>query len=287
LQALLRAAPAVNDEVIADLEARTGLDVQCEAVGRLVSGGDLERLAAWLGDDVAHRRVTAAAEEPAVREDGPALFLPGARRVRSHLLARAFLAGARARGAELHEHRRVLALRPGGVETETGPVDADRTLVCAGAWASGHVPGAGVEPVRGQILLYRTAPARIRRMVVFATGEYVVPRRDGVALFGSTLERAGFDARPTEDAVTRLAGRAMALLGLAPGDRLAAWAGLRPATASLLPPIGRHPSRDDLFLACGHYRNGILLAGLTARMISDLLAGRPSAFETGPFSPPR
>jgi glycine oxidase len=137
--------------------------------------------------------------------------------------------------------------------------------------------------VRGQILLYRGS---LRRMTVFPDGEYVVPRRGGRLLFGSTLEHAGFDPRPTREACAHLAERARELLGLDPGDQLAAWAGLRPGTQELLPYIGRDPRRPDLLHASGHYRNGILLAPLTARIVADLACGRDPGHDLGPFAPP-
>ena len=92
--------------------------------------------------------------------------------------------------------------------------------------------------------------------------------------------------RPTEDACGRLAAQADELLGLAPGDQLAAWAGLRPGTRSSLPYMGPDPERPDLIYACGHYRTGILLAPLTARLVTDLVTGREPAFDLAAFLPP-
>ena len=123
----------------------------------------------------------------------------------------------------------------------------------------------------------------MKRMAIFQGGEYAVPRRDGLILFGSTLEKAGYDARPTEEAYTRLAARAEELLGLSRASLLAAWAGLRPGTAHLLPYLGPDSRRSDLVHASGHYRNGILLAPLTAGIVADLVSGRPAAYELSSF----
>jgi glycine oxidase len=120
-------------------------------------------------------------------------------------------------------------------------------------------------------------------MVVFPGGEYAVPRRGGVLLFGSTLERAGFDSRPTREACEALALRAGEVLGLRPGDLLAMWAGLRPGTASGLPFLGPDPDQERLIHASGHYRNGILLAPLTARTVVSLVLGRPPGLDLDPF----
>jgi glycine oxidase len=203
--------------------------------------------------------------------------------VTSHRLALAFLEGARRRGAVIRAWTRVTAVRPGAVETDTGRIAAGTVVLCAGAW-SGHLRGGlGLEPVRGQILLYR---GELGRMVVFPGGEYAVPRRGGLLLFGSTLEHAGFDARPTREAGEALAGRAADLLGLRDGDLLAHWAGLRPGTRSLLPCLGPDPGQPGLVHASGHYRNGILLAPLTARIVAELVLGRPTGHDLKPFLPP-
>ena len=273
LHPLLRAAPALHPPCALDLLERTGIDVECERSGLLVMDDHLDSLADWCGPDLPCERVSAVEDEPAILEGGEALLLPNACHVRNHRLARAFLEGARRRGAVLLPFSPVQALRPGAVETPTGTIEAGLTVLCTGAWAPQLRPGLDIEPVRGQILLYGPeSGVRLRRMVVFPDGEYAVPRRDGRILFGSTLERVGFDALPTKTACERLSQRAAALLGLSQRHFRAIWAGLRPATGRTLPFIGKDPKRSDLILACGHYRNGILLAPLTARLVVDLAA---------------
>ncbi len=281
LHLLLRAALAEHERCAADLLDRTGIDVELERSGLVVMDPELDRLEAWCGPEAA-RHVDAAAEEPRIRHSGPALLVPGAYHVRNHRLNRAFLEGARRRGATVLERTPVTGLVPGAVQTEKGRIEASWTVLAAGAWASRLMPGLLVEPIRGQILLYEGS---MRRVVVFPKGEYAVPRRNGLILFGSTLEKAGFAPLPTDAGVLGLQERARELLGLDPDDLRAAWAGLRPGTSHLLPYMGTHPERSDLILACGHYRNGILLAPLTAGIVADIVAGRPPAFDLAPFRP--
>jgi len=285
LHPLLRMAPALHQECARDLLDRTGIDVELERSGILVMGGELDRLAEWCGDSIPHERVDAARDEPAIRISGDALLIPEACHVRNQRLNRAFLEGARRRGATLLERTPVTSLEERGVRTAEGMVRADLTVLAAGAWAARLLPELSVEPVRGQILLYRAEPGHPRRVLIFPEGEYAVPRRDGLVLFGSTLEKAGFDARPRPSAVERLQEGALALLGLGPERLVAAWAGLRPGTASGLPYLGWHPRRPGLMLACGHYRNGILLAPLTGRIVADLASGRESGVDLAPFRP--
>ena len=286
LHPLLRAAPALHGPCAADLFERTGIDVEHERSGLVVIDEHLERLAEWCGPQVPWERVEAVDDEPAVRKGGDALLLPAACHVRNHRLARAFLEGARRRGAELLPFSEARALRRGAIETSERTIEAGLTVLCAGAWAPRLRAGLAVEPVRGQILLYApSSGVRLRRMVVFPQGEYAVPRRDGRILFGSTLERVGFDPRPTKSACLSLSTRAEELLGLSPGHLEAVWAGLRPATSAKVPYIGRDPERDDLILACGHYRNGILLAPVTAQIVADLATDRKPDFDLAAFAP--
>jgi glycine oxidase len=116
---------------------------------------------------------------------------------------------------------------------------------------------------------------------------YLVPRRDGRILVGSTMERAGFDRRVTAGAVARLAAAAIDLVPVLEDATVdSAWAGLRPSTADGLPAIGPGP-RPGLYYACGHLRSGILLAPITARVIVRLLRGEAPGIDLTPFDPRR
>lgn len=282
LHPLLREGIPAHERLAAELKTRFDLEYGLWRSGMLVMGDQARALADWYGPG-RFRRVDARAEEPLVRVAGEATLFEDVLQIRNDLFGRALLEAAAALGAELHEHARVEELPPGGVRVGGRRVEARATIVCAGAWVTDLVPSLRVEPVRGQILLYRGLG---RRIVVFEGGEYAVPRRKGVILFGSTLERVGHDCRPTEPACAGLARRAEELLGLPPAELLAVWAGLRPATESLLPAIGQVPGREELIMAAGHYRNGILLAPLTAELVADLVAGRTPAFDLAAFRPP-
>jgi len=286
LHPLLEAAPAEHERCARDLLARTGIDVELEQTGLAVvpaDSGEGERWVAWSGEKKSRIFVDLQEVEPRARRPARCLFFPEARHVRSHLLTRALLKGAEDRGAEIHGFRRVTRIGAGRLETTRGPVEAERVLLCAGAWSRQLAPALDVEPVRGQILLYER---KIDRMVVFADGTYAVPRRDGRTLFGSTLERAGFDSRPTEEACRELGKRAADLLGFREADLRAAWAGLRPATEPRIPWLGPLPGRPDVLVATGHYRNGILLGPLTGRIFADLLGNKDHGFNLCPFRPP-
>jgi glycine oxidase len=180
------------------------------------------------------------------------------------------------------DERRVLGLR-----TELGFVTAGAIVNACGAWASqlkGVPPSCvpPVEPIKGEMLAL-AAPVDFVRHPTWVPGAYLVPRDDGRLLVGATVEPAGFDERVTAQGIHELLHAA---LSAAPSLRSFAvtesWAGLRPGTPDGLPFLGRTPIAG-LFLACGHYRNGILLAPATARLIADAIETKTDA-ELRPFS---
>jgi glycine oxidase len=178
-----------------------------------------------------------------------------------------------------------------GVDTQTGPIEAEATVDAAGAWAAfeGRLPlPLPVEPVRGQIVEL-SLPAQPLETLVASDDVYLVPRPDGTILLGSTAERVGFHKAVTAEAVGRLIAAATRLVpALGSARFVRAWSGLRPGTPDGLPVLGSSPVRG-LFFAAGHFRNGILLAPATARILADLLTGGPfrdlSAFSIERFAP--
>ena len=211
--------------------------------------------------------------------------------VDNRLLGRALVAACQARGVRVAQtsqlrvecdQRRVL-----GVHTNLGFVAAGAIVNACGAWASqlkGVPPSCvpPVEPIKGQMLAL-AAPAGLVRHATWIPGAYLVPRDDGRLLVGATVEPVGFEERVTAQGMHELL---QATLSAAPTLGSFAvtesWAGLRPGTPDGLPFLGPTPI-DGLFLACGHYRNGILLAPVTARTIADAIEGKPAP-ELLPFS---
>jgi glycine oxidase len=133
-----------------------------------------------------------------------------------------------------------------------------------------------VKPVRGQMLCFRQprGPEPFARHVVYSVRGYIVPRRDGRLLAGSTTEHAGFDATVTEVGVRTIKRNACEI---APDVATLAledsWAGLRPRASDGLPLIGESAAVKNLFYATGYYRNGILLAPASGRAVAELVSG--------------
>ena len=154
---------------------------------------------------------------------------------------------------------------------------AEHVVLAAGAW-SGRIANLprplSVEPIRGQMLAFPMPKGDL--ITVFGRGAYLLPR-GGEAAAGSTMEHAGFDATVTEEGVASIRERIGQLVpSLQSVPVLRAWAGLRPGTPDGRPYLGPDPAIHGLWYATGHGRNGVLLAGITARILTDLMAGRPT-----------
>ncbi len=226
----------------------------------------------WLGADEVHERWPGAAPDCQ-----GALFAPEDGALDPQALTRACLADARRLGATLYaDPVTALALAEGrvaGVETAAGTTPVAHAVVAAGVWSPqlrGLPRALPVEPLRGQMAA--TAwPAGCPPAILYHDHGYVLAR-GGDALLGSTMERAGYDARVTNEGLAQIFRGAVRLLpALLTSAVERMWAGLRPATPDGRPILGRDPDVEHLWYATGHGRSGILLAALTGEIIADLV----------------
>jgi glycine oxidase len=224
-----------------------------------------------------------------------ALHMPGVANVRNPRLVRALRAALEQMpNVTVHEQCAVSGfIREGervcGVQTSMGEMRADRVIVAAGAWSGELLRSLGivlpVEPVKGQMILYKCAEDFLTS-IVLANGRYAIPRRDGHILVGSTLEHVGFDKTPTEEALVSLKASAVGLLpALAAAEVVGHWAGLRPGSPHGIPFIGPVPGCEGLWLNCGHFRNGLVLAPASCQLLADLLLGRDPIVDPAPYAP--
>ena len=174
------------------------------------------------------------------------------------------------------------------VRTESGATRSARYVVlAAGAWI-GRISGArfgnAVTPARGQLVSYSSAPLG---HVAYGPRGYVVPRGDST-IGGSTMENVGFDAGTTSEGVEKVRSAAEEICpALSRSSATRSWAGLRPVTPDMLPIIGPDPEHPSLIYACGHSRNGVLMAPLTGDLIADLVTATPLSFDLAQFRPDR
>lgn len=223
-----------------------------------------------------------------------ALLVPGEGQIDNRRLVRALLEACARRGVRVESGVRDLRIecdtrRALGVRTGRGFTAAEAVVNAAGAW-SAQVEGIDeryavpVRPVKGQMLAIEV-PRGFMRRATWVPGAYLVPRSDGRLLVGATVEEAGYDTRTTASGMQQLLAAALhAAPALSNFSVSETWAGLRPATPSGRPVIGA-TALDGYYVATGHYRNGILLAPVTAGLLADAIEGKAGALEA--FAPPR
>jgi glycine oxidase len=280
-------------DLVRDLMAVSGVDPQLRRTGlvipvfRAAEWADLAPALPWSTRFGWRAERLSAAEtmavEPCLSERvAGAVYWPNVAQVRNPRLARAAEVAARAAGVTFRTGEDVTGFTREGdrvvaVHIGAGRLAAGRFLLAAGSWSGELGAQAGLDlpvaPVKGQILLLRDAPGRLKRIIKHDRA-YLVPRADGRVLVGATMEMAGFDRRTTLEALHFLSG---ALLDLAPplagAEVERHWMGFRPGTPDGLPYIGRAPGVDNLYVATGHYRNGVILAPATAEAVGCLIAG--------------
>jgi len=188
--------------------------------------------------------------------------------------------------------------RVNGLQTTRGFLSCATVVVAAGCWTSFIGVSKGeteqklksiprIEPVRGQMLCFDSRP-QLTRHVIYSPRGYLVPRRDGRLLTGSTSERAGFSKQVTASGVGSILGHALEIApAIARLPMLDSWAGLRPRAADGLPVLGPCGEIEGLFYATGHYRNGILLAPITGELIARAVIDKVVSPLLAPFSPNR
>ena len=290
---------------VTHLEQRSGLSVGYHVDGILylaMTGREekaIERRARWqrkLGLRVDRwSRKDVQRHEPSV--DGKVkrgFHFPTEAQVDNVVLMQALASACRIAGVELRERTTVRRMimhsqTVQGIETEQGAVHAPVVVNCLGSWGAlgGQFPiPVPVEPARGQMLAF-DGPHRLFRHVVMGERAYVVQRRDGRLLVGSTIEHAGFEKALTLEGMHNiLCGMRHMSSAINRCTFREAWSGLRPYTQDTLPIIGS-TQVEGLYVATGHFRHGILLAPITAKVVAELILNSRPAFNLNPFSPNR
>ncbi len=281
------------------LTAATGIDSEWARTGILIAdnprSGDAENWCAAhsiefkpvLGEDIQKfgSGLRVSTENP--------IYLPGMAQIRNPRFLKALRMNLEHVGVELLEGRQVLDFvvekqHVRHLTTAHGKVFGDHFVLAAGAWTRGICEGLladlRVEPVKGQMILFKTVPGFLSTIVV-DHGHYFVPRKDGRILVGSTLEKSGFDCGTTDAGRNELETFAYSRMpGLKKFPLEKHWAGLRPGTSSGIPYIHKHPRIDNLSVNCGHFRNGFAMGPASARLLLDLVLERDPIVSPEPYS---
>jgi glycine oxidase len=160
-------------------------------------------------------------------------------------------------------------------------------VVATGAWSGLGLDALAampqIRPIRGQMLLFKLEPGDLGT-ILYRNGLYLIPRRDGHVLVGSTLEDVGFDKSTDAATRQRLHSDAAELLpALKDAQPVQHWAGLRPGSPANIPIIDRHPDFRNVFVNTGHYRYGVTMAPASAELLVDLMEGNTPALDPAPY----
>ena len=294
------ASCGLYEEFAAELFDETGVDIELDREGTLYlafddkASSEIDRRFAWQSEAGTGVERISAAEilelepliSPSVREG---LFFPGDWQVENRKLLNALRRYADLNGIELLENCEIETVtfesgRASGAAGSRVKLLADNIVLATGAWSSLINIGSNrlpvdVRPIKGQIICFRTG-TRLLRRIIFGPNGYLVPRSNGRVLAGATVEDAGFAKNLTVDAVESLRNAAREMAPAFGSMQIAeSWAGLRPAAADGLPVLGGIEGVLGVHVATAHFRNGILLAPITAEIIADsICSGEVSGY---------
>ncbi len=300
------ASHALYPEFVAGLEDMSGIRIGYQTTGSIYVAADFKEAQVLAGLLERQLKAGKPAEEispqhlqemePAVTQHiEAAIYLPNDRHVDNRHLMMALVAAASQCGVEFLNHTPALGLefkgeRAVGVRLPGQIISGDTIINAAGCWAglvdSGNRVQLPVRPIRGQIVCLQQQPQPLRHLI-HSSNCYLVPWPDGRILVGSTLENVGYNKEVTAKGMQQFLEAA---IKMAPALENAAvrevWAGLRPDTPDNLPILGA-TKIPNFIVATGHFRNGILLAPITAKLISELIVNGQSSLSLKPFSPNR
>jgi glycine oxidase len=306
---LALASLALYPEFVDTVEEASALETSFRTGGAIevIFRGDAERELSTLV--ALHRGLGLACEplpldealkmEPAIgREARAAAFLPDECSIEPRSLTAAVLEAARSAGTEIRPGSEVVSLALkgeicAGVKTADGEViHAGQVVLAAGCWSSQILGASRYAPtvaVRGQMAALRHSGKPIRHVLRSERG-YLVPRGENAPqtlVVGSTIENIGFEKRVTSGGIEKILSAANELVPtLEKAEITETWCGLRPGTPDQLPVLGP-ADVEGLVFATGHYRNGILLAPITAKLIGEWIADRSVSLDWQKFSPLR
>lgn len=276
------------------LQSETGVDANFEQSGfLLLPNFDVQAAQAWCErNQVPVQAVKASAFGVQSLSGEDAFWLPNVCQIRPPYLMQAMRKWLEQNNVTMLEHTELLPLKETQQlhewQTVSGEtLTADQFVVTSGAWSfellKETAAKLNIKPMRGQILLYK--PQKNLEQIVYREGFYMIPRRDGYLLAGSTLEDVGFEAAVTQAVRDEISAKAEAIMPeLTTQPIIKHWSGLRPGTPENLPVISAHPSIKNLYLNTGHFRYGLTMAPASARLVADLMSDKAPYVDATPYA---
>lgn len=294
--ALARPASRLFPPLCEALYDETGIDPEYTRTGLLMlDAQDADTAQAWAAQEqlamtACQRGAFPTAANGCGENFEAGLWMPAVANVRNPRLLQALrLSALRHPAFKLHEFEPVrrVDVQAGRVESDRQVYQAEQVIVCAGAWTGVLLEQVGVSvpvvPVCGQMLLYRLPPGTLNTMLLHE-GRYLIPRRDGFVLAGSTLEHTGFSRVVTTEANAALHAAAVRMLPLLADQKpVRQWAGLRPGSPAGIPFMGALPG-GRVWVCAGHFRNGLVLAPASTQLLADCLLGRAPLVNPAPYA---
>lgn len=294
---LVRQSLDIYPSLAAELKESTGIDPEWSPCGLFISRNpDIEQAIDWCE----RYRIDYRTEQTPSLDNlncdllDP-LWLPGIAHARNPRLLKSVRRDAENRNIALIEQCHILSVgikdkRIVSLSTDRGTYPVKHLVLCAGAWTKSWIehffPGHAapdITPVKGQMLLY-DAPLDTLPGMILENDHYLIPRLDGKILVGSSVEHCGFDKTTSETIYRRLKSFAESVCPALKTAPIAAhWAGLRPGSEHGIPYIFRHPEFQNLSVNAGHFRNGLVMAPASARLMTDLILGETPLVDPNPY----
>lgn len=287
--------PTLNEELL----QQTGIDPEWIASGLLITRNpDIQKAETWCqNNNIPFHHGTVEQLSPFHMEALNPIWMPSIAQARNPRLLKALIKELKSKKVIFKENSSLQEVeisknRIHSITTSGEKSSVNHLIVTTGAWTgelwqalfnSMNTNSPDIFPVKGQMLLFDAKPDTLTHMIL-DNDRYLIPRRDGKILAGSTVESLGFDKKTTDDAKRQLSEFAINLFpALADFPIIDHWAGIRPGTQHGIPYIGNHPEIDNLSINAGHFRNGLVMAPASAQLLTDLIMGQPTTINPAPY----
>ncbi|MBT4836350.1 MAG: glycine oxidase ThiO [Methylococcales bacterium] len=286
---LAKLSQSTYPNLLNTLHEKTGIDPECQQSGLSIFDiDDEEQAKQWASKYDYPSQILSAKEfsqqEPKYRPSAHKVFhLPSIQQVRNPRLLKAFKAYLIQSGVKILEQHDVLSFKTTNnkvtqVITNQGKFQGESITICAGAWSNQlaeklghHLP---IIPIKGQMIIFKATPGFVSK-ILLSKNRYIIPRKDGRTLVGSSLEYSHFEKEKSQQARDELKKFAFSMIPeLQQFNIEHHWAGLRPGSPNGIPFICQHPDIENLYFNAGQFRNGVVLAPASATLLVDLVLNR-------------